>query len=69
MKGKFCGGVFCLVFGFVCFGTLLSEMFVAIPVSYGFPVGGIRAEFPKLFVKLAFSRHALRMMHLLTKLN
>lgn len=29
----------CCVFS--CFSTLLSEMFVAIPVSYGFPVGGI----------------------------
>lgn len=52
-----------------CFSTLLSEVFVAIPVSYGFPVGGIRAEFPKLTVKPVFSRHALRKMHLLTKLN
>lgn len=69
MKGKFCEGIFCLVFGFVWFSTLLSEVFVAIPVSYGFPVGCIRAEFPKLLVKLVFSRHAPRMTHLLTKLN
>lgn len=69
MKTKFQGGVFCLVFGLVCFRAQLSVVFIAIPLSYGFPVDGFRPEFPGLFVKSVFIRHALRVMHLLTKLN